>query len=160
LSGASWLGTSTCATWCATRRPDTRPCLARGPTGSAQAEEEGFVDLRPVGRQGQCPAKVLVENPLLDLGILVVGKVEIDVGVAAVGPGINMDGIVALLLVLDKDGQVGYREVALLLVKLARDGAQVDDSCSRPTSLNFVNEQLVAKRVLPNSTVRSATCGW
>ena len=93
----------------------------------ADAEPEGLVELVAVEPQRQGAAEVGVGQPLRDLGIGVVALVDLQHRVRAVVGQVEMDGVAALLLVLEDHRQLGDVDVPLLQVVLAGDGAQVQD---------------------------------
>ena len=98
----------------------------RDAAGGADAEPEGLVELVAVDAHRERAAEIDVLQPLGDLGIGVIAVVDLERGVGAVGAGVEVDAVVALLHVLQKDRQLGDVGVALLQVVLAGDGAQVE----------------------------------
>ena len=120
-------------------RRSTRACgtRARGCTcwrlagddepGVPDAEPERLVDLVAVDAERQRAPEVGVVEPLRDLRVGLVAQVELERAVAAVVAGVEVDLVVALLLVLEEDRQLAEVDVPLLEVVLAGDGAQVED---------------------------------
>ena len=94
--------------------------------GRADAEEERLVDLIAVDAERQRVAEIAVPHPLRDLRVSLEALVEVERGVRAVEGGVQAQGVVTLLLVLQEDGQLAEVGVALLPVELTGDGAQVE----------------------------------
>ena len=97
----------------------------RDAAGGADPEPEGLVELVAVDPHRERAPEVGVLQPLRHLRVGVVAVVDLEGGVGAVGAGVEVDAVVALLHVLQKDRQLGDVGVALLQVVLAGDGAQV-----------------------------------
>ena len=95
--------------------------------GRADAQPECLVDLIAVDAQRQRAAEIGVGEPLRDLGIARVALVDVEHEVGAGKAEIEVDLVVALLLVLQQHRQLAEVDVALLLIVLAGDRAQVDD---------------------------------
>ena len=79
----------------------------------ARAQPERLVDLVAVDAERQRAAEVGRVQPLGDLGVGVVVQVELDDHVAAVVAGVEIDLVVALLLVLEEHRQLAEVDVAL-----------------------------------------------
>ncbi len=92
----------------------------------AGAQPERLVDLVTVDPERERAAEVRRVEPLADLRIRVVVQVELDDQVTVVA-GVEVDLVVALLLVLEEHGELAEVHVPRGIVVLAGDGAQVDD---------------------------------
>ena len=95
--------------------------------GDADPEPEGLVELVAVDAEGERPAEVPVVQPLRDLGIRLVGMIDLQRGVGAVQRRVEADVVVALAAVLQEDGELRHGGVPLLQVVLPGDGAEVQD---------------------------------
>ena len=70
--------------------------------------------------------EVLVLEPFGDLRVSFVADVDVQSGVGAVERRVEVNGVVALLLVFEEDRQFVQAGVTLLLVVLTGDGPQVE----------------------------------
>jgi len=107
---------------------------------------------------GDCLAEVQLRPHLGQFGVALVGQVEDEAGLLTTGAGPEEDLVLAgLLLFFLEDRVVGQLNVAFLLVKLTRDGRQVQSSnIGKELDLDFVDVGQLVARLVYTEVVRVA----
>ena len=93
----------------------------------SHAEPEGFVELVAVDAERERVAEILVLQEFRNLRIAFVGVADVDGRVRSVERRVEVNGVVALLGVLEEDRQLGQAHVPFLDVVFAGDRPQVGD---------------------------------
>ena len=98
-----------------------------GEPNSADAQPERLVQLVTVDTERQRTPEIGVGEPFAKLGVRLVALVDLQQKIGAPKAQIEMDFVVALLLIFQNNRQLAEVDVPFLHVVLARHGTQVDD---------------------------------